>query len=501
MGLNRRRRLVRGSILSSTGYGLAAILVNIGLLPLIIQTVGAAPYGVWILLTTISTFLWQADLGLGAAVTRDLAASREDATRSTTTVTSAFAWTGLAGIAAAPLYLGIAAIFTAGHLRILNPGELPLLIGLGATLVLLLGLRVFSSALRGIGLWSTERNYQFVGLGIRLVGTVVVCLTSHSILHLAFVETLALLLPTACAVLHACTIPSLRPSRRAFSAVRAKELLHFSVRAFVVGATGSLLLQSGVMIVGIVGTPEAVTIYSAAFRVYGAIRQVMTWVSDPFLPTLTMVASRDPASFRMRVLDLLGLAWLTCCAMTILLIFVAPELLRIWLGAPLVDGTAVTLVLQVLLVSLIPNALHIAAVTASNAAGRPGAFLKLHLVWLALTWAIALPLGSAAGIVGVAIGFGLPIVLLEPLYIRRVLRTFDVSLRTWSTHLLLPPMVLIVPATLAGLACSGTMAWLGISAAAFGGSAAFALVLAALVIRARHSPHMRRWRLTMTLDS
>ena len=58
-------RLKHGMI-SSAASSVATIAAGLILLPLIIDRIGAGRYGVWLLLSTFATYLYQADLGLGA---------------------------------------------------------------------------------------------------------------------------------------------------------------------------------------------------------------------------------------------------------------------------------------------------------------------------------------------------------------------------------------------------------------------------------------------------
>ena len=75
--------------------------------------------------------------------------------------------------------------------------------------------------------------------------------------------------------------------------------------------------------------------------------------------------------------------------------------------------------LCVLLGGLIVSSSHEPAIPAADATGQPGAFASLYVWWALTNIVISVAFGFAIGIIGVALGTSLPLLVLEPFFLRR----------------------------------------------------------------------------------
>ena len=206
----------------------------------------------------------------------------------------------LAGLAALPLYGAVAWVIIDARRRGagLTHSEGYMLLLLGGLLIACLGLRAFSSALQGHGLWVFQRETQLAGAGVRIVGTLVACFAVRSIIAVAVAETAAALVPMLLCAVKAYAIGLARKPWRSFDKATARVMLRYSTRAFVLGAMALILLQADSLIVGLVASAAAVTFYGAAFRIYITVVQALWWMTDPLMPALSRLygASRPLAA-------------------------------------------------------------------------------------------------------------------------------------------------------------------------------------------------------------
>jgi O-antigen/teichoic acid export membrane protein len=467
-------------VLSSATYGVSSMLAGLALLPIVIDRVGAAPYGIWLLISSLTSYLYQADLGMGAAIVHFLARDREraEAEERRRLVTAGFAWMSGAATVALPVYLAFAILLVHGRSgSYLTGADRVTLIGLGGLLVALLGFRVFPSALQGTGHWVFERSTQVVGVGVRIVGTLIGCYVIRGVVPVAIAESLSDLVPMMLATA-ACLRLGLRPRRlRSVTRAEMRTLLSYSVRAFTVGAMAAILLQADTLIVGIVASAAAVTYYTAGFRVYSGIRQLLSWLTDPLLPSLSRLFATDREAARSMTLGMLFISLWTAAGACGTIIVGARFLVRVWLGDS-VPTDRVAAVIAILLVGLIVNSVHIAGIAATDASGRPGAFLPLHMIWCASNLILSVGLGLTIGIPGVAVGTTLPLLVLEPFYVRRMTQTLQFRLVDWWRACLRPTCISLgfaLLATLAVAAALGRAPW----HVELVGSVAFALGYAA----------------------
>jgi O-antigen/teichoic acid export membrane protein len=467
-------------VLSSATYGISSLIAGLALLPIVIDRIGAAPYGIWLLISSLTSYLYQADLGMGTAITHFLSRDREHAELDDRVrlVTAGFVWMSGAAVIALPVYLAVAILFVNARAGTqLDQSEQVALIVLGGLLVALLGFRAFPSALQGTGHWVYERSTQVVGVAVQVVGTLIGCYVVRGIVPVAIAETLSDLVPMVIATA-ACVRLGLRPRKlRAVTRRQLRTLLSYSLRAFTVGAMAAILLQADSLIVGIVATAAAVTYYAAAFRVYSGIRQLLSWLTDPLLPSLSRLFATDRDTARSITLGMLFVSlWIAAGACGTIVIG-ARFLVRVWLGDS-VPVDRVSAVIAILLVGLIVNSAHIAGIAATDASGHPGAFLPLHMIWCGSNLVLSVVLGLTIGILGVAVGTTLPLLVLEPFYVRRMSQTLNFGLLEWWHACLRPTCISLgvgVTATLVVAAILGRAPWhVGLA-----GAIAFALGYAA----------------------
>lgn len=490
MKSRRKPETVSHGISSSAVYGVTSILATFLLLPLIISTVGAASYGVWLLLSVLSTYLYQADLGLGTAIVHFLSRHRDDVDPTTRReiMSASLAWMLAASLLALALYVAIGTLILDAHAADadLTSSERTALLCLGSALVALIAARAFPAALQGMGYWVFQRSTQTAGVFLRVAGTLVACLWLDSIVAVAAAEVLALVAPVLASTWKAQRIGIAYVRPRYVRRHMLGTLFAYSRLSFAVGAAVAILFQADTFIVGIVAGAAAVTYYNAAFRALSSVNQLMSWVADPLLPAMTRLFTqkRDEALALLSGMMFvsLWLATLTCVGLSI----ASNDLVSVWLGND-VPVREISVTMIVLLGVPLVRATNFAATAGAYAVGRPGAFLPMYAAWCVGNVALSLFLGSIFGIIGVALGTLIPLVLVQPWFQTRAEAVLGLSITAWWRECIVPVMQLALAGAALASATALTAIAFGLPSPGLAAAAAFAAgyVTATFVRRSR----------------
>ncbi|MDH3017409.1 oligosaccharide flippase family protein [Gordonia alkanivorans] len=473
-------------VVASFTVGSTTTIVGLITIPLAIKYVGAAQYGVWLALSAGALLLYYSDLGIGVAIVHFAARYRATAEGFTPgqLLSSAVGVVSVIWLALTAIVVGVlAALYSVGYFADLESAQSILVIV--ALLVLVSGFltKPFETMLIGAGGFVTDRQLKFCGTVVKLSGTLVVCFYYPSVGLLALVEVVAMVLPGV----FAAAIVSRRIARvrRAdMSRHTVTTLWSYSYKRFAVDSIGAAILQVGTVIVAVVASPSAVSYFSAAFRLYSGIRQVVTWVVDPFRTILSKlwVEGRDAFTHVVLSFSLLVtcVSWVGCGIAIVL----APALTPLWLGSDSVSYNVAGMV-SALCAALMINVLHIPLNAATDAAHRPGVFLVPQLAWLTLYFAFSILLGAEYRGLGVSVSMALSIVVVEPVYLYVAQRTLGFRIRSWVGTVFLPAALLVLPvltsAVLVARLTGGALVW---SILAAGGLVAWIVILA-FVLRSR----------------
>jgi O-antigen/teichoic acid export membrane protein len=318
------------------------------------------------------------------------------------------------------------------------------------------------------------------GLAIRVAGTLIACFVFQNVVAVAVAETVALLTPAIASLVLSVRLGVAPFSPKDVSRRWLRALSAYGVRAFAVGALGAIVLQADVFIVGIVAPAAAITYYVATLRIYSGVRQILGWISEPMLPTLSRQYSVDVERGRSLVIGIQFLTLLVATGACVPLFLASPALVPFWLGADAPSSTLVA-VIGILLFGLLINSTHIPAIPAADALGRPGSFFRLHSLWCVSNIVLSLILGSRFGLVGIALGTALPLLVLEPFYLRRIGSVLGIAPRVWAREVLRPTVNIAGPAVLStGVALAATrLAGAQTGESQLAGGAVFAFAFAA----------------------
>lgn len=438
-------------VLYSVTAGTASIAAGLALLPLIINSVGAGPYGAWLFLIAISSYFNYTDLGVGTAIIHFGSRARggSDKFSMSELLSAGIAWTAIIGMVVLPIYWFISWSYLSAVSQSagIPASEMFLLTAMATAIACGLIIRPFSGVLVGSGYLLLERKFQFWGVVVRVLGTVTACTFYGSVSAVAVAEALALLTPTILAVgaVYSKRIACVRITRSLW--LTLKQMMSFSTHAFAVSIASAVISNGGTLMIGIVGSPAQVTYFAAATRVLTGVGQITGWASLPFQPTLSRLYHSAPEQAKNMLTNLVFSSFSVAAISCGLIISAAYPAVELWLGRG-VDHSEVATIMSILLLGAVLNSLHRPLFLAAEASGKPGLFFRTQSLVAVAFGVLGFVLGAHFGAVGIAVARLIPIVLVSPFYILISGNHFGLGFDAWWKNSLLPAGRFVFPSVL-----------------------------------------------------
>jgi O-antigen/teichoic acid export membrane protein len=418
------RRLIYGSGLRTFVLGMN-ILVSLFLIPYLIHGLGDRWYGMWAVVLNVVSYLQMMDFGFTTATRRYVAHAyasgrREDVVRVVsqsvvlfTLIGGAIAAGSLAVAASAPRFFPEPAEASVFRSVVLLQGT---------QLALAMPLSVYAAVFEAKLRYDLLSYAELVTMVVRTAAMIAVVEADLSIVGVAIVssgaETLRLLALTLVA-------------RRAFD-VRV-DLRHIDVaglRGIGIYSADMTVIQVGDVlrsnVDNLVIAPrlglEAVTPYSVASRVVQYGLQVMTSVFGTLLAPLTgMHARGDTTALRRAVVVTSDLSAAAGFLVFGLLVVAAEDLVTLWIGPSHREAALPLMILAGAFACASPQRPGVSLLFAS---GQHRIYAFSHLAEGAANLALSLALVGRLGLVGVALGTAIPMLvsklLIQPFIVARV---------------------------------------------------------------------------------
>jgi O-antigen/teichoic acid export membrane protein len=461
-----------------------SIVAGIALFPFIAAQVGLEAFGVWLLISSITIFFSTTDFGLGTSAIRYIAAAHgdDDHDQVNRVLCSTLACFLVLGAALAAVYVGVFAVLW-DHFDIPSGQQTAareiLVIVAATTLLIGMPLYVFRQVLAAIGHYDKANAILLGQTLLRVTLIVGLLLGGLGIVSVALAEGIAAIVSSTAALIWCRRLlPRLRlhPSLASMRLVR--EMAPYSAQVFVMGMAALVILETDTIVIGLSLPILMVTLYSGAFRIYKTARDVTQSIMQAVVPDASRALARGELD-RVRMLLLRGstFANLLVAAVAVPIMVFARPLLVTWAGA---QFDQVVGVLLILMGGLLLNNNHLVAVGVLTGMGRIGAYTRLHVIWALANVALSLALIGPLGLEGVALGSVLPLVVLEPIYLRIALRETGVSPRAFVLTAIVRPYGCAAVAAIAPLALLAAMG--PTIAAAVVGTAAYLVLYGALTL-------------------
>jgi len=494
-----RRRVVIGTA-SNFGGQIFVFFVSFLLTPFILNQVGRADYGLWILLGSIVAYSSILDFGIWGTVIKYVAEYRaqgDDTGARTFLTTVLYSYLGIAalicagGIIAAPF---LPKLFELAPDQYALASRLIVLMSLATGLALPCLLPL--SILRGLQRYDVVSSIDISTTLLTAVATLLVLWYGMGVTGLALISLSGVLYSFAVGLwaLHKVA-PELSIRWRGANRQMARKIFFYSWPLFTRDMAGRLQTRTDEITIGIFLPVSAVGSYSIARRLSETTQTLTRQFMKTLLPVASQLHAEDDMA-RLRTLYKIGtrLTIAIALALSSVLIVLAAPILTLWVGSEysIYAGVVVILTVANLLATMqwpaiaILQAMSRHRILAISSMGNGIANLALSLI-----------LVRPYGIAGVAIGTAIPIAIeYFCVVLPYSLKITGITLREALLEVFMPALLPAAPALLVLYALRGVvepsslLAILVISGAGF-----LVYVTAYLCMGANHSE--RQWVMDM----
>lgn len=429
-------------------------LVAFFLSPFLVHNLGNTTYGVWVLITSLTSYMGLLDLGIRGAVTRFVARdhARNDHVGASAAVSAALwtrQWIGLgvvtltAAIAASldPLFdipdeLGSEAVGAC------------VLAGLSVAVALVFG--VFGGVLAALHRFDLLGGVVIVQNLVRAGGIVWLIRNGHGIRALAALELgVGLAMHLAQFALCRRVYPELRVSFRHPGGRHVRVLWDFSVYAFLMGLFGTLVNYTDNLVVGGFVSVAAVTFFSIGASLTEQIRHVTGSLTTTLAPLASSLeGTGEHAKLQMLLVQGTRVGLLVGLPLIVALFLRGETFICLWMGEEY--GPVSGRVLQILLAARLFTVANSAGMNVALGISKHKRIAQLVGFEAAVNLILSLWLVRDFGIYGVAVGTLVPGLLvwgvLMPTYLCRAVR---VPMATYLLRAWLSPILSALPFALA----------------------------------------------------
>lgn len=381
VGGPRTSRIARNTAINTVG-AIFPLLLSLATIPLYLDLIGEARYGVLAIVWVVVGYFAVFDLGLSRATANQIAKMRDEPAASRERVF----WTALSVNASVGAIGGILLFFIGhvllGHIFRGSPGlhaeALAALPWLAAAVPLTTVTLVLTGTLEGRERFLTVNLLATVGLTLFQVAPLAYAYwVGPQLAGLIMSATLALSASTALSfVVTALSLPV--RGRPRIDADRLGTLLRYGGWVTVTSFAGPLLTVVDRLLIGAVAGATAVTRYVVPFALVSRVQILSSSLARAIFPRLSMLDSTDAAyvsreSLRALVSIMTPLAVVGAVAIE--------PFLRAWVGADIASSSAP--VGEILLMGMWLNSLAVVPFALLQAQGRPDLPAKFHMLELA----------------------------------------------------------------------------------------------------------------------
>jgi len=335
-----RMRSANASVRGRVVFGLLAnfvgkfwiIIIQLVSVPILTVKWGANGYGVWLMLTTVPTYIALSSFGFGTAAAIDMTQKFARDDRDGALAAFQSVWLLLTG-----LMLGVAVISLAvwsyrnalfAHVGIAGDRES---VANAALLLVIYSIGTMQMSIISVGFQSTRRYAQgtvIMDLLLPLEGFAVagVCLAGYGIVAAAAAMTTLRIVGTVAYYLLLIRFePWMKLGWSFASAAEIKRLSHPAIASLSMALSTALSLQGLILSIGMVVSPAAAAVFATARLLTRSPLQFIGLVNRATLPEMTAAHSqRKPVLSAKLVVLNLGVTALIAIPSAIVLVFIGP---------------------------------------------------------------------------------------------------------------------------------------------------------------------------------
>jgi O-antigen/teichoic acid export membrane protein len=436
------------NVASSWGGLAVNIAVGFFLSPFILHRLGDDAFGLWVLIFSLTGYYGIFDFGIRSSLVRYVSkfqATGDHDELACLINTSFFTYTCIGLILLVPTFLGSLYV---EHMFHVPPGFLRdariLFVMVGASLALGFPLGISGGILEGLQRFDLLNWTNIISTLLRVVLIVWALTHGLGLLTVALVTIALPLVASAVRVVMAHYLLTVPYGWKYVSRSSLKQVASYGSVTFMIIVGARLRFKTDAVIIGSLLSAGAITFFSIGGRLVDYATEVVSSLAQIFTP----MSSQFHATGEYGQLRRIFVAGNRACAfvafpLTVTLIVMGRSIIEAWVGPRYVSSYTVLLIL------LIPSTLYLAQSTSTRILF--GMSLHRSLAYVVLLEGIANLILSIAlvrplGIVGDAIGTGIPLLCTAVFFLpRHLCRHLQIPIRTFLVESYTYPILLSIP--------------------------------------------------------
>ncbi|MBL4624882.1 MAG: oligosaccharide flippase family protein [Flavobacteriales bacterium] len=340
--INPRSKKLVSNIAASFGFKAIDILSNLLLVPILLNYLGEAKYGVWLTISSALMWFFFFDVGLGNGLRNKLTEATAQHNRKLAKSLISTAYLLVTAISCGLLIVFIILHLTLDWSVIFNV-ENELVNDLGTCLLIVFSFGCAQFVLKLLQTIYTSNQQPAYASGINSIGMLisVLCLYWASLnVNDGSLATIGLIFSGSnfgviiIATIYAFSF-KFKEYRPSFSAIRfehTKSLLGLGIRFFILQMGGLVVLYSDNMIISQILGPTEVTPFNIAFKYFKLITVIFGIITYPFWSAYTEAYVNKDNDWIRRTNKKLVVTWLGLCVVGVVMLFSAEWIYSIWVG-------------------------------------------------------------------------------------------------------------------------------------------------------------------------
>jgi O-antigen/teichoic acid export membrane protein len=434
-------------------------VISLAMLPLLIDRIGSAPTGLFIVATTLTGYFNSVEYGLGLSVTKYVAEHRAagDAEQLGSILRASLALMCGVGVlvAAALTLLGVfggQALFAGSAVR---HEAVPTLLVAAATALFYWPSRLGGSALEGLERYDLNAIVQTAAAAITFTLIYAATEWTHSVPLLTGIFCAVMVLEGVCAGALAWPHLGLRRGLGRWRGTHLRPALRFGAGLFVMGLADTLIFETDRLVVTAFAGAVAVVAYEVSLRPHNGIRLINGMVTGALVSTCSRLVAQG-RSERLRKLVLVGSLYGTVLTVpfVVLTLVLARPILDAWIGH---GYGRYAVYVQIFVSYWLMHACGGPVGSAIIGIGRIRVFAWLAAVGALITLGLSIGLAARWGTIGVILGTVIPAWLGFPVSLGLSLRYVGISWTRFAREVLAPAYLPIAAWTLPIVAADWTL--------------------------------------------
>lgn len=410
------RSSLKINLIASWGAHTFALIVGFFLMPLVLRTLGDNAYGTWLFLNSIASYAGLMYLGFGDTIARYVSKNFaeenwEQLNRTVNIVFAVYATMSMLALTVAIVLAQFAPNWHNWEGQSVSEVRWAIII-LGVNIAVGMTGSVFGGILMGIQRFDLERSITIAADLLRAALTVLFLRQQSGLITLSLIFLTVTVCENASYMLLAFRkVPHLALHWRFLHRQTARECFSFSAFAFLNSVASQLIYCTDAVVIGVFLGNEAIIPYNIAMRLCQFIRRPVQQIGEVCMPKAGQLqVEANGGGLRKLVIRSLGVAFLLSCGLFIGTAFFGDAVIRTWVGEKYVGSHQLLMILLGVQVIALPLGVLRSIMFGLGHVRGPALMYLLEAV---ANFTLSIILVQRIGIMGVAIGTAVPIVVVE----------------------------------------------------------------------------------------